>query len=262
MATDSPRSIDAALEARRRFMTAPRPIGCFLGSASALVADALGRVGFDFAVIDLEHGPGDMMSAAHQLMALRGSPITPLVRTPGRDASVIARALDIGAAGVMAPQVRSPEEAAAIVRAATYGDAGGRGVATPVIRASGYGMDPDYEVAWNDARLVIAQIEDPFALEAAGEIAAVDGVDALFFGPADFAAAAGYPGAAETAAALERMCAAAKAVGKRAGCLPFAGLRPADLVARGCDFLIAGYDMALVRDAAAAALSEARALPS
>lgn len=239
-------------------LRARRPaIGCFVDLPTVMTADIIGRAGFDFALIDMEHGPIGAETALAQIAVLAGCGVASIVRPPVATHPWVMRALDLGAAGVMAPNVASPEAAAELVRAARYG--GGRGVATSVIRAAAYGADMDYEAAWNAAGFVVAQIEGPAALDAAHEIAAVDGVDVLFFGPADFAAAADYPGAAAVSRAFDRMIAAAARAGKRSGSVLFGDVDASAMRARGADFFTCASDVGILRDGARAAVAAARA---
>lgn len=243
--------------ARRRLIGKDVSYGCFIGLPSVAAADIIGRCGYDFGLIDMEHGPIGFETALGQLAALERSGVAGVIRTPIAANPWISQALDLGAAGVMAPNVRSPEMAEEVVAAATIGPEGRRGVATRVIRAADYGEDPDYEEAWNSLRVVIAQIESPRGLDAAAEIASVDGVDVLFFGPADYAAQAGYPGSADVAAALDRLIAVGRAAGKRVGSVPLPGVTAADMIARGVSFAAVASDVALLRVAGENALAAA-----
>lgn len=234
-------------------------VGCWIGLPSPFSAEIMGLAGFDFALIDLEHGPGGFETAGAQMMALAAAGRTaPIVRVADASPARIKRALDLGAQAVMLPQIETPEQAAAAARAARYGPDGARGVATRIVRAARYGADEDYEARWNETGVVIAQIESPDALAGAGEIAAVEGVDALFFGPADYAAAAGYPGAAEVERAFAALTEAARGAGKAIGTVTFAGAAAADLVARGVDLVSVASDVSLLRRGAEQALKAAR----
>lgn len=232
--------------------------GCWVGLPTLLSAEIIGQAGYDFVLIDREHGPADGETAQAQLIALKAAGAPGLIRVPQAEGPWIKQALDIGAAGVMVPAIGSAEAAARAVAEARYGPQGRRGAATGVVRASEFGADAGYLRRWNDEAFVIAQIEDPGALAQAEAIAAVDGVDALFFGPNDFAAAAGFPGDAAVLDAFEAMTAAARKAGKRVGMLPYASLSARDLVKKGVDLVTVAYDVALLRMAAEQALAAAR----
>ena len=200
--------------------------GCWLGLPSIVTAEIMGRAGFDFAIADLEHGPSSVETAMGQMIALAGTPTVPVVRVPQGGGPWIKRALDIGAQVVIVPAVESPEEAVAHVAAFRYGP-------------------------------LICQIESPEALERAEEIARVDGVDGLFFGPADFATIAGFPDDGELEAAFDRMCVAARKLGKLTGTVPFARLTAADLVRAKVDIVAVASDISILRKGAQAVLDDA-----
>ncbi|MEO1330230.1 MAG: aldolase/citrate lyase family protein [Pseudomonadota bacterium] len=227
--------------------------GCWLALPSPIASEIVGRAGFDFAIVDFEHGPVGIETAVTQMIALKAASTAAMARAPSLDAAWIKRLLDAGAEALMAPMIESADDAGAAVLAFRFGPEGRRGVATAMVRAAGYGSDPDYLKSWNDRGLLIAQLESPHAVDRADAIAAVDGVDALFFGPSDYAAAAAFPSDTVVIAALERVVKAAHAHGKLAGSVSFAGLDPAALEARGVDIVGAASDVGLLREAAAAA---------
>lgn len=233
-------------------------LGAWIDIPSVSTAEIMASVGFDFLIIDLEHGPASLETAQAQILAAERWGAAALVRTPKGARPWVGRALDLGAQGIMAPMIETPEEAEALVAATRYGPAGRRGCAAPIIRAARFGADPDYESRWNASALVIAQIESPAALAQAEAIASVDGIDALFFGPADYAAAAGYPGGAAVVAAWRQCRDAAREAGKAVGTTPLADLSARAVVEDGADLVTAGSDIATLRSAAEAALAAAR----
>lgn len=250
---------DAPIRAKATAVFGELPaIGLWLQTASVITADILARSGADFAILDMEHGPAGYETALTQILAFEAQRRPVIIRPPLAGDPWIKRALDIGAAGILAPNVANAETAREVVKAAHYGPRGGRGVAARMVRASGYGADDSYQATWNERAIVIVQIETPAGLAEASAIAAVDGVDGLFFGPADFAAAAGHPGAAALVEAYETMAAAARAQGKLVGVLPFAGRDAAALRKSGVDIIPIASDVGLLRDAASAALDRAR----
>lgn len=234
--------------------------GCWLGIPGVVPAEIIGQAGFEFAIVDLEHGPSSLETALAQLVALKAGGTASILRVPESapgGALWIKRALDIGAQAILAPSVESVEDAEACVRAFRYGPQGRRGNATRIVRAAGYGADADYLRRWNDEGLLLCQIESPGALERAGEIAAVEGVDGLFFGPADYGAAAGFPEDAALEAAFARMRSAAREAGKLSASVPFASLTAAALVADGVEVVAAASDVSILRKGAAAVLADA-----
>lgn len=221
-------------------------------------ADVLARCGFDFALIDQEHGAAGPESLIQQLLACEAAGVPALVRPPSAQSALLPRLLDLGAAGVLAPAVPDSTTARALAAALRYPPDGRRSVAGGTVRAAGYGADDAYEATWNGRAMLWAQIESPAALAEARAIAAVDGVDALFFGPADYAAAADYPGAAAVLAAFQKLAEAARASGKLVGAAPFADQDPARLAAAGADVILAGADSGYLRSSALASLAAAR----
>ncbi len=160
-------------------------LGCFLSMGSAVNAEIIGRAGFDFVVIDLEHGIGSEKDVLGQLQALSGSGTGAIVRVECHDRQRVHRILDLGAHGIMFPRVNNAQEARLAVAAMRYPPDGVRGVAT-LVRASNYGADfGGYQAASKEALLGVLQIETPEGVANVEEIAAVDGADVLFIGPYD-----------------------------------------------------------------------------
>ncbi len=156
-------------------------IGTWLSIGSPAIAELAALCGFDWVLIDLEHGSAPESAVLEQLRALRGTATKGIVRVPSPHADLIARMLDWGADGIMVPHVNSGSEAAAIVEAASYPPVGTRGFSRTV-RGHQYGLRAPEKTP---IPLIIVQIETREAVGAADEIAAVDGVDVLFIGPAD-----------------------------------------------------------------------------
>jgi 4-hydroxy-2-oxoheptanedioate aldolase len=244
-----------------------RALGCWLNLCSAMAAEIVAQAGYDFVMIDREHGPGDVLNAIHLMHATQGYGTAPLMRVPSGDPVMIKRALDSGIEGIMVPAVSSPDEAAAVVSACRYPPRGVRGVATPIVRAAAYGARADeYARTADDALLVICQIESGPAVDAAAEIAAVDGVDLLFIGPYDLSASLGHlgePDHPDVARAVAKVERAAKDSGKLLGGIPTPRRSAAELFKAGHHFVLAGADAAFIRDGAraqVASLAKARGL--
>ncbi len=191
-------------------------LGALLRMPNEALVEMSALVGMDFVVIDTEHGPGDQIPLTHHLMAAAAAGIPALVRIG--DPSEILRVLDLGAAGVIAPHISTVAEAEAIVRAAHYPPRGQRGFAT-YTRSGRHGLigtDEHLHRAANGTAVVV-MIEDGAGVLAAQDIAAVDGVDGLFVGPADLAVALGFPGQQSVppvAAAIQQVHAGARLAGK------------------------------------------------
>ena len=157
-------------------------IGTFLSIGSPAVTELAAEIGFAWVLIDLEHGCESEAALPHQLRALRGSQTLAIVRVSAPHPDLIGRVLDWGADGIMVPHVDTVAQAEHCVKAASYPPQGHRGVSRTV-RAYGYGLRlPAGELP---KPLILAQIETAEGVTNAEGIAAVDGIDALFIGPAD-----------------------------------------------------------------------------
>jgi 2-dehydro-3-deoxyglucarate aldolase/4-hydroxy-2-oxoheptanedioate aldolase len=228
-------------------------VGTFLNLGSPLAAEICARAGFDFAVVDLEHGAGTEAELIPTLQAL-GS-CGAIVRVESAERPRVQRALDAGADGVMVPRVGSAAEAVAAVAATRYPPRGARGVAY-MNRGADFGAGAPEADA-----LVAIQVETRGAVDEAREIAGIDGVDVLFVGPADLTHSLGIPGQFGSATyreALERVVAACRASGKSPGILVYDPAVVPDLLEVGFRFVGIGADGALVADGARAALAAVR----
>ncbi|HIK95771.1 MAG TPA: 2-dehydro-3-deoxyglucarate aldolase [Planctomycetes bacterium] len=168
--------------------------GTFLNLGSPTAVEIAADTGFDWLLIDLEHGSGSESDLRNMLLACRGSSAAAIVRIRSVDADTVKFVMDSGAAGIMFPYVSTVEEAKRAVECMKYPPTGSRGVAG-AIRATNFGRDwNQYFNSANDNSLVIVQIETPEAVEASADIAAIDGVDVLFVGPLDLSVNLGCPG--------------------------------------------------------------------
>ena len=163
-------------------------IGTFVGLGHPDVTERLSRMGFDWLLLDAEHGPLGFETMQRMMQAMSGTGCTPIVRPQWNDFVVVKRVLDIGAHGVLIPWVNDGSEAEAAVRACRYPPEGIRGWGPR--RASLF--DPDYYATANDEILVSVQIETRKALDNLDEILSVDGVDACYIGPWDLSNNLGF----------------------------------------------------------------------
>jgi 2-keto-3-deoxy-L-rhamnonate aldolase RhmA len=238
--------------------------GSFLTLGSPLAAESLGLVGFDWLLVDLEHGGGDESQLLGQLLGARAAGVHALARVESDVRGRSARALDIGVEGIMCPQVNSAEQAAAWADALHYGPAGSRGIAF-FHRGARFGTEPDPIAAARERTLGIAQIESPDAVEAVEEIAAVDGIDVLFVGPSDLSYSMGYfrqfdhP---EFRSAIERVVGAANAAGKTAGIFLTATDQIPAALADGFRMIGLGSDGGFMMQAAAETVAAFKAASS
>jgi 2-dehydro-3-deoxyglucarate aldolase len=191
--------------------------GTWLTFASPNVAEALGHQGFDFLVVDTEHAPGDAMDVVAQLQAIGNTAAHPIVRVTELSNMLVKRAMDAGASTVLFPMIDSAEQARAAVAAMRYPPQGVRGMAG-IVRAAKFGADAAYTKTANEHACCIAQIESKTALANVNEIAAVEGVDCLFVGPADLSASLGVSARDDVLLdALKAVAQAAKQSGKPCG---------------------------------------------
>jgi 4-hydroxy-2-oxoheptanedioate aldolase len=187
------------------------------------VIETAGHAGFDFAMVDTEHGVADTGSLEHHLRAADSAGLAALVRVGANQPIDILRALDAGAAGIVVPHVNDPGDAHAAVRAAYYPPLGERGLAVST-RAGRQGLASidDHVRHATDNTLVVAQLEDAGALAHAGELARTERVDAVFIGPTDLSISLGYPGQPghpEVVAAIDRIAEDVVAADRAALCV-------------------------------------------
>lgn len=237
--------------------------GCWLHLASPLAAEIVALAGYDFVLIDHEHGPGSLLNGISLIQAVSGTSAATLMRVPWNDPVYLKRALDTGVEGVMIPAVDDAGAARAAVAACRYPPAGIRGAAYGVIRASDYGRKADeYAARADDNLLIMCQIESLKAVDNVAGIAAVDGVDVLFIGPFDLSASMGKPGRfddTEVTEALARAEAAIRESGKTMGGITRAGDDAEAMFARGYNVVLASSDLTLLRDSACAEVAAFRA---
>jgi 2-keto-3-deoxy-L-rhamnonate aldolase RhmA len=234
----------------KRALREGRPTaGAWLNLCSPISAEIMSRAGFDWLLVDMEHGHGDYQTLLAQLQAIEGSPVIPVVRVEWNDPAVIKRVLDIGAYGVMIPWIAGRPDAEAAVRASKYPPAGLRGIAGGH-RAGGYGRHAaEYWKRANDEILVVIQVETTTAVAAIDEIVKVPGIDVLFIGPGDLSTALGHMGDMghpDVQAAMEKVETAAKAHGIALGNITRSWDQARELYKRGYQFLTLGADTALV----------------
>jgi 2-dehydro-3-deoxyglucarate aldolase len=234
---------------RGALLESNRQIGCWLSLGSPITTEVVGVAGFDWLLLDCEHAPNDVLSLVPQLMALKDSESAPVVRPPWNDAVVIKRLLDIGCHNFLIPMVETATAARQAVAATRYPPEGVRGVSVSQ-RSNRYGAVPDYFTRINDQIAVVVQIETQLGVEAAAGIAAVPGVDALFVGPSDLAAAYGHfgnPNHPEVQQAIATVLAASRSFGKAAGILAAAEPDARRYLQQGFTMVAVGSDLGVLR---------------
>lgn len=245
-----PNAFRAALAAGRP------PIGSWLMMDSVVSAEAMSWAGFDFLVVDMEHSAADVAGARGQMQAIAGNPAcAAVVRVPSNDPVVVKKVLDVGAQTLMFPMIGSVRDAQAAVAACRYPPHGIRGVAA-MHRASRYGAVDGYLASASAEVALIAQIESVRAVDAAFDIASVDGVDALFIGPADLAADLGLLGQTTHASVFEqaaRVIAGARRAGKAVGVLVADEAAAERYLEAGCTYAAVSSDLGFLMPRARAA---------
>jgi 4-hydroxy-2-oxoheptanedioate aldolase len=236
-------------------------MGLWMNLVSPIAAEALAGAGFDWLLIDGEHGPNDIPTILAQVQAI-GSRTSVVVRPPVGEVRMIKQLLDLGVQTILVPMIESADHAAQMVKAMHYPPVGMRGVGATIARASDYGRITDYITTANDQTCLILQIESRAGLAALPEILKLDGVDGVFIGPADLAADMGYPGnaaAPKVQATIDSTLAAIMASGKSAGILTFDAKAAQRYSAMGVTFLGIGSDVAVLVKAVTAKLQAAKA---
>lgn len=196
-------------------------IGLWCTLPGSFTTEALATCGYDWLLIDTEHSPGDPLTVLPQLQAAAPYPVSTVVRPASNDVVLIKRILDFGAQTLLIPYVQNAEEARAAVNALRYPPAGIRGVAG-ITRATRYGRIPNYAAQAEEELCLLVQAETQAALAEIEAIAAVDGIDGIFIGPADLSASmglAGQTGHPDVVAAVEDAIVRIRKAGKPAGIL-------------------------------------------
>jgi 4-hydroxy-2-oxoheptanedioate aldolase len=237
--------------------------GAFLGLASPVVAEIASTAGFDWCLIDGEHGPNSIPLIQTQMMAMAASGTPIAVRVPVAEVWVVKQVLDLGAQSILVPMVDTPDQAEAMARAVRYAPEGNRGLAAGIVRASGHGAIPDYLQTANAQICLMVQAESRAAVANVDAIAAVDGVDCVFIGPSDLAADMGHPGnpaAPEVVAAIEHVIARTRAAGKAAAMFCLSPAEFAHYRDKGVTLLAVAYDVGTLASGLRAQAAQARVI--
>lgn len=236
-------------------------LGLWMNLVSPIAAEALAGAGFDWLLIDGEHGPNDIPTILSQVQAIAGR-TSIVVRPPVGEVRLVKQILDLGVQTLLIPMIESAEHAAQMVKAMHYPPMGLRGVGASVARAADFGRITDYIATANDQTCLILQIESRAGLAALPQILKLEGVDGVFIGPADLAADMGHPGnaaAPQVQAAIDKALADIIAGGKAAGILTFDTQAAQRYQAAGVTFLGIGGDVATLVKAATSAVQAVRA---
>ncbi|MDP3537991.1 MAG: aldolase/citrate lyase family protein [Azonexus sp.] len=240
---------------KRALVAGETQIGLFLGLANSYTAEIVAGTGFDWLLIDGEHGPNDLRSIIEQLQALAPYPVKPVVRTVDHDVARIKQLLDGGVQTLMVPMVETASDAEKLVRAMRYPPNGIRGVGTAMARAARWNGVEGYFGQADQEMCLIVQIESTTGLAGLDEVLKVEGVDAVFIGPSDLAASMGYlgnPGHPDVKAAVNAAIGKISAAGKAAGVFSADPAAAAAYQEMGASFLLVGVDALLLRNSAVA----------
>lgn len=225
---------------KQRLAAGETTIGFWLNLGSSLEAEIAGITGYDWGLIDMEHGVGDLSGLVHQVVALERHGVSPLVRIAACEPPLVKRVLDLGVVGVMMPLVSTAEDAALAVRSMRYPPEGIRGVAGST-RAARFGLGfSEYFERANRDLLTIVQVETREAVENIEEIAGVEGVDVLFIGPRDLSTNLGTPSDMDSAPFREatgKIEEAARKSKKALGTIATNPERARGLIERGYGFI-------------------------
>jgi 2-keto-3-deoxy-L-rhamnonate aldolase RhmA len=247
------------LSFRERLRRGELLLGTMVTLPNASVAEILADCGFDWLFLDGEHGPLEPADVQSLLQAIAGKAAC-LVRVPEAAEAPIKKMLDVGAEGIIVPQVNTPQQAADCVRFARYAPDGARGVG--LARAHGYGRRfREYVAAANDRTAVVVQAEHIRAVENIEEIVQVPGVDAVLLGPYDLSASLGKMGQVDdpsVASAIDRVIAACRAANMPLGYFGVTASAVQPYIDRGCRLITAGVDTLLLSHAAGQVLKQLR----
>jgi 2-dehydro-3-deoxyglucarate aldolase/4-hydroxy-2-oxoheptanedioate aldolase len=233
---------------KARLANKEKLVGSWLMSGSPAIAEAMGCVGFDYLVLDMEHVPIDVPQAFAMLQAIEATGTPVLARLPWNDLVLVKKILDAGAQSILLPFVQNADEARLAASYAHYPPQGVRGVAG-VHRASRWGTVRNYLKEADAEIMVSVQLETMGAVEKIEEIAAVDGIDGLFIGPADLAASMGLLGDMNNARvqeALERGAKFCNRIGKPIGIVAGTPEMCKRYVEYGFDHVAVGVDVAML----------------
>jgi 4-hydroxy-2-oxoheptanedioate aldolase len=241
--------VDLPLNGFKRALVEGRPqIGLWCTLASNVAIEVVAGSGFDWLMLDTEHSPNELDHVLAQLQAAAAYPTAMVVRPAWNDMILIKRILDVGAQSILIPYVQNAEEARRAVSYTRYPPEGLRGV-SGMSRATRFGRIPDYARRAHEELCVMVQVETREGLSQIEEMAAVEGVDGIFVGPADLAAAlghAGSPGHPEVQAAIEDAIVRIREAGKAPGILFSDDTKVRHYLALGALFVAVGVDAGIL----------------
>jgi 4-hydroxy-2-oxoheptanedioate aldolase len=226
-----------------------RQVGLWQALASPYTAEICAGAGFDWLLFDGEHAPNDLPLMLQQLQAVAPYPLEPVVRVPIGDPVLLKQYLDIGARSLLVPMVEDAAQAMRLVQAVRYPPHGIRGVGSAIGRASRWNRMPGYLETAADEVCLLLQVESVVGLANIGTIATIEGVDGIFIGPSDLAAAMGHlgnPTHNEVQHAIEAGIASIRAAGKAAGVLIADETLALRYLELGASFVAVGTDVSIL----------------
>jgi 4-hydroxy-2-oxoheptanedioate aldolase len=234
---------------KERLRLSQAMIGLWIGLADGYSAEVCAGAGFDWLLLDGEHAPNDIRTLLAQMQAVEQYTCHPVIRPVNGDPALIKQLLDIGAQTLLVPMVDSAEQAAELVRATRYPPQGFRGVGSALARASRFNRIPGYLHKANDEICLLVQIESAAAVDNAAAIAAVEGVDGVFIGPADLSASLGHignPTHPDVQRVIEQLIGTITRAGKAAGILMADGTLARRYIELGARFVAVGTDVTVL----------------
>lgn len=237
---------------KRRLLAGETLTGLWLGLANSYTAEMAATAGFDWLLLDAEHSPNDLKGLLGQLQAIAPYASHPIVRPPVGDPVLIKQYLDIGVQTLLVPMVETADQAAALVSAMRYPPRGIRGVGHVLSRAARWGAVDDYLARADDEMCLLVQVETQQGLENLEVIAATEGVDGVFIGPADLSASMGHLGDyghPEVRTAIHHAIMQLGAIGKPAGIVTADEDEAREYLDAGCGFVGVGIDTLLLMKA-------------
>jgi 4-hydroxy-2-oxoheptanedioate aldolase len=237
---------------KRAIKSGQTQFGLWLGLPDSICAEICAEAGFDWLLIDTEHAPYSLRDVQNHLQAIQPYNVPALVRPVEGNTALLKQLLDVGAQTLLVPMVNTAEQARQLVRDIHYPPTGIRGLGTSMARAARWNAIKDYAQKANDEICLIVQAETTEAMENLAEIAAIEGVDGIFIGPADLSASMGYvgqPNHPEVMTAIEDGFKTILAAGKAAGVLAINADLADGFAEKGASFVGVGVDVALLSNA-------------
>lgn len=240
---------------KEKLAAGERVYGCFIQTSSPEIVEMIALAGFDFALLDSEHGPLTAETTYRLILAAEARGIEPFVRVGERERQTVLKFLDAGASGIMTPQVNNAFEAKSAIEGTKFATAGTRGLAG--MRTFDFGMNGSLDTfvgPLNDRVVNMIQFENAATLDELDSMLALPGLDVLFVGPSDLAQSLGYPGQPghpDVTKVADEVVARAKAAGVRTGTVAYTPQILANVTERGFDMIVASANTFLASSALA-----------